>query len=610
MKLKKFCLLKYSNYCLHPHCYIHNVLSFGVFGLLSSPSLLYSQRLIIWSIRTIVFTLIVIFATSYHLEYSNYCLHPHCYIHNVLSFGVFRLLSSPSLLYSQRLIIWSIRTIVFTLIVIFTTSYHLEYSNYCLHPHCYIHNVLSFGVFGLLSSPSLLYSQRLIIWSIQTIVFTLIVIFTMSYHLEYSDYCLHLHCYIHNVLSFGVYKLLSSPSLLYSQRLIIWSIRTIVFTLIVIFTTSYHLEYSNYCLHPHCYIHNVLSFGVFKLLSSPSLLYSQRLIIWSIQTIVFTLIVIFTTSYHLEYSDYCLHPHCYIHNVLSFGVFGLLSSPSLLYSQRLIIWSIQTIVFTLIVIFTTSYHLEYSDYCLHPHCYIHNVLSFGVFKLLSSPSLLYSQRLIIWSIRTIVFTLIVIFTTSYHFEYSDYCLHPHCYIHNVLSFGVFGLLSSPSLLYSQRLIIWSIRTIVFTLIVIFTTSYHLEYSDYCLHPHCYIHNVLSFGVFGLLSSPSLLYSQRLIIWSIRTIVFTLIVIFTMSYHLEYSNYCLHPHCYIHNVLSFGVFKLLSSPSLLYSQRLIIWSIRTIVFIFVVIFTILQSMQPLALFRCLMSNLTGYMIQWI
>ena len=103
---------------------------------------------------------------------------------------------------------------------------------------------LSWRVFGLLSSSLLLFPQRFgryVLRPFQVFVVkiseTKLVDF---YHEGFSDYCLHLYCYFHNVLadmSSGLFRCLLSKFLRRSLLIFIMKgFRTIVFIFIVIST--------------------------------------------------------------------------------------------------------------------------------------------------------------------------------------------------------------------------------------------------------------------------------------------------------------------------------------------------------------------------------------
>ena len=200
---------------------------------------------------------------------------------------------------------------------------------------------------------------------------------------------------------------------------------------------------------------------MFTVLHQMSEFLGQSLMIFIIQgfwTIVFIFIVIFKT-FRLICSPVfirCLNFWDKAWWFLSFRVFGLLSSSLLLYSKRFGqyvlrpssgVWISETKL-------GDFYHSRFSDYCLHLYCFIQNVsadMSTGLLHV----SEFQRQNLkifIIQGFRTIVFIFIVIFPmfrpicTPAFFRCLDFWNETW-----FLSFRVFGLFSSPLLLYSQRL---------------------------------------------------------------------------------------------------------------------------------------------------------------
>ena len=469
-----------------------------------------------------------------------------------------------SQIYGFSLPLWYLLSIVLSVLLRFTNSHYLFgifWSLCCLFfldLRILITTLVSFGHCVFCSSQ--IYEYSLPIWYLLSIVFSVLLRFTVS-HYPFGIFCplcflffLDLRILITHLVSFVHCVVCSSQ--IYGFSLPLWYLLTIVLSVLLRFTYSH---YPFGIFWPLCFlffldlrilITPLVSFGHCVFCSSQ--IYGFSLPLWYLLSIVLSVLLRFTDS-HYPFSIFC--PLCFlffldlrilITPLVSF-VYCVVCSSSI-YEFSFPIWYLLSIVFSVLLRFTYSH---YPFGIFWPLC----CLFFLYLRILITPlvsfdhcvvcsSQIYGFSLPIWYLLAIVFSVLLRFTDS-HYPFGIFC--PLCCLFLLDLRILITLLVSfvhcvfcSSQIYGFSLPIWYLLAIVLSVLLRLTDS-HYPFGFFC--PLCclfffdlriLITPLVSFGHCVVCSSQ--IYGFSLPLWYLLVIVLSVLLRFTDS-HYRFGIFC-------------------------------------------------------------------------
>ena len=561
--------------CLHLCCYVNNILADSSYSFLVFIFVAISTTF--WLIHLSAFLSSSLLLYQQHFFWfilQLFCLHLYCNINNILADSSFSFFVFIFVAISTTF--WLIHPSAFL------SSSLLQYQQYfgwfilqlfCLHLCCYINNILADSSFSFFVFIFIAISTTF--WLIHPAAFLSSSLLQYQQHFGWyilQLFCLHLYCNINNILADSSFSFFVFIFIAISTTF--WLIHPAAFLSSSLLQYQQHFGWyilQLFCLHLYCNINNILADSSFSFF-------------------VFIFIAI-STTFWLIHPAACLHLCCYVNNILadssnSFFVFIFVNINNILadssFSFFVFIFIAISTTFWLIhpAAFLSSSLLQYQQhfgwyilqlFWLHLYCNINNILADSSFSFFVFIFIAISTTF--WLIHPAAFLSSSLLQYQQHFGWyilQLFCLHLYCNINNILADSSFSFF-------------------VFIFIAI-STTFWLIHPAACLHLCCYVNNILadssySFFVFIFVNINNILadssFSFFVFIFVAISTTFWLIhpSDFLSSSLLQYQQhfgwfilqlFCLHLYCNINNILADTSFSL--SSSLLLCQQYFGWFI--------------------------------------